>query len=274
MSDKRLSSRGYALRIIDTIADGMTGPARKNPMRTLFKAQKKQKQSTVDIVIGSIRELLLARKLVPGQRIPSESEISNGLGVSRGSVREAMKILAAFGVVEIRVGDGTYIPSEPKAALIDPLLFSFLLYNPNIEEVMEFRLLLELDVVELIIAHKNKNSQEREALAENLAQLIQMRSANASAEEFARNDMEFHRLLGCAACNKLTQRIYDFALDYLEHTIYETHNSQFNGANSYEVHRRILDAIETNNLEVAAGAIQHSVDVWRDLQHSQPVPQP
>ena len=232
-------------------------------MRGLFKSQKKQ--STVDIVINSIRQLLLTKKLLPGQKIPSENEICDGLGVSRGSVREAMKILAAFGIVEIKVGDGTYIPTEPKPAIIDPLLFSFLIHDPDIQEVTEFRQLIELDIIELIMVHKEKNAAERALIEENLAQLEELRRNRAPVEAFAENDMEFHRLLGRAACNKLTQRIYEFALDFLENTIKETHHHQEYGAVSYEVHRQIVAAIRQNSLEVAQQAIYYSVDVWRNL---------
>ncbi len=233
-------------------------------MASLFKAHKKQ--STVDIVIMSIRQLLLEKKLVPGQKIPSENEICEGLDVSRGSVREAMKILAAFGVVEIKVGDGTYIPAEPKPALIDPLLFSFLIYDPETQDVMEFRRLIELDVIELIIANKDKNARERQLIQEKYEELQTLRVSKAGPEILAKNDIEFHRLLGEAACNKLIKRIYDFALDYLEHTIVDTHRTQDNGEAATEVHTRILAAINENNLDVAEGAVNHSVRVWRKLQ--------
>lgn len=238
-------------------------------MRNLFKTHKKQ--STVDVVIESIRQLLVAKKLVPGQRIPSENEICEGLGVSRGSVREAMKILAAFGVVEIKVGDGTYIPPEPRPALIDPLLFNFLIYNPEIQDVMEFRRLLELDIIELVIEHKSKNAHERELLHDNFQTLERLQRENAGPAALAKNDLEFHRLLGQASCNKLTKRIYDFALDYLENTISDTHHTQDNGAAAYEVHGRILAAIDQNDLEVAKGAVTHSVRVWRKLQPEEAV---
>lgn len=233
-------------------------------MKNLFKAQKKE--STVDIILNSFRQLLLDKKLVPGQKVPSESEICEGLAVSRGSVREAMKILAAFGVVEIKVGDGTYIPSEPRPALIDPLLFSFLIYNPDIQDVQEFRYLLELDVIELIIKHKDKNSRERKLLHENLEEFERCQKEQAGPETLARLDMNFHRLLGQASCNKLSRRIYDFALDYLENTIMDTHRIQENGAAAYESHKLILDAIDRNNLEVAQVAVNHAVHTWRLLQ--------
>lgn len=239
-------------------------------MRGLFKQQKKE--STVDIVINSFRSLLLSKKLLPGQKVPSESEISDGLGVSRGSVREAMKILSAFGVVEIKVGDGTYIPMEPKPAIIDPLLFSMLVHNPDIQELTEFRTLLELDIIELIIVNKDRNREERRALEVNLEQLQQLRRRKTGVDSLSANDMEFHRIMGRACRNKLLQRIYDFALDYLEHTIKDTHLWQENGSHSYEVHRQIIEAIQTNDFELAKRAIHYSVNVWRELQDAKETP--
>ncbi|MFQ7553011.1 MAG: FadR/GntR family transcriptional regulator [Blautia marasmi] len=93
-------------------------------MSNLFEASKRE--SAVDIVVNSIKQLLMERRLKPGDKLPNELEISEGLGVSRGSVREAMKILSAFGLVDIRVGNGTYVCETPGNELIDSLLFSFL----------------------------------------------------------------------------------------------------------------------------------------------------
>ncbi len=228
---------------------------------SLFKAQKKR--STVDVVIDSIRQLLLTRKLLPGQRIPSENEICDGLGVSRGSVREAMKILAAFGVVEIKVGDGTYIPSEPKPAIMNPLLFSFLLQNPNIEEVTEFRRFLELDVVELIILNRDRNQRERAMLEENLRQYRRLVADGADVDELLEADLEFHRIMGQASCNKLIQRIYDFAFEYLEPSIRET--KHFDDM-TVKIHAQILESIQKNDLAVAHGAVDFAIDYWRSRQ--------
>lgn len=230
----------------------------------LFEKQKKK--TTVDVVIESIWQLLLTKKLRPGQKMPSEGEIAEGLGVSRGSVREAMKILSAFGIVEIKVGDGTYIPAEPKSATIEPLLFNFLLYNPDLKELSEFRRLIEMDVIDLIIRHKEDNQEERQLLEENLAELQALKSARADADAYAKNDMAFHRLLGRACCNRLTQRVYDFVLDYFENSIRSTHYNQVRGTVAYEVHTCIIDAIRANDLEVARAAIARSVEIWQDLQ--------
>ena len=65
----------------------------------LFRANKRE--SAVDLVVNNIKQLLIEKKLKPGDRLPSELEISEGMNVSRGSVREAMKILSAFGLVDL-----------------------------------------------------------------------------------------------------------------------------------------------------------------------------
>ena len=132
----------------------------------LFKKDKRE--SAVDIVVNNIKQLLIERKLKPGDRLPSELEISEGMGVSRGSVREAMKILTAFGLVDIRVGNGTYICDTPGTKLMDSLLFSFFIANPDTKNLYELRKALEIDVLQLILAHYDENEDDRIALEENL----------------------------------------------------------------------------------------------------------
>ena len=70
---------------------------------SIFYEKASKRESAVDIVVNNIKQLLIDRRLKPGDKLPSELEISEGLGVSRGSVREAMKILSAFGLIDIRV---------------------------------------------------------------------------------------------------------------------------------------------------------------------------
>ena len=102
-------------------------------MSNLFQATKRE--SAVDIVVNSIKQLLMDKKLLPGDKLPNELEISEGLGVSRGSVREAMKILSAFGLVDIRVGNGTYVSESPDSNLLDSLLFTYFVTNPDVNNL-------------------------------------------------------------------------------------------------------------------------------------------
>lgn len=233
-------------------------------MEKLFTNYKRK--STTEIVIDEIKKLLVEKKLLPGQKIPSEAQISEGLGVSRGSVREAMKVLNAYGVVDIKPGDGTYIAHYSKGSSVNPLLFDFLLYGPDIHELAEFRDAIELTVVALIIKNSNKNEKEREEIYKNLENLKHMIESEADLEAFVENDLEFHSLLGKASCNHMLQKVYEFVLDIYAPTIRATHINQHKGELSYSAHTHIVDAIKQNNLYIAKEAINHSVNVWETLQ--------
>ena len=135
----------------------------------LFRASKRE--SAVDVVVNNLKQLLMEGKLRPGDRLPNELEISEGMGVSRGSVREAMKILSAFGLIDIRVGNGTFVSETPGNKLMDSLLFSFFVNNPDIQNLYELRQIIEIDILELTLKHYDKNEKERRALKKNLQAL-------------------------------------------------------------------------------------------------------
>ena len=93
----------------------------------LERVEGKRHESAVDFVVKTFRDKLEKKELRPGDRIPNETELSEMLSVSRGSVREAMKVLSALGVIDIQRGNGTFISQPDSFSNMDPLLFSFLL---------------------------------------------------------------------------------------------------------------------------------------------------
>ncbi|MGP8311710.1 FadR/GntR family transcriptional regulator [Enterocloster aldenensis] len=173
-------------------------------MYDLLTASKRE--SAVDIVINDIKQSLINRRLLPGDRLPNELEIAEGLGVSRGSVREAMKTLSAFGLVDIKVGNGTFVCGTSANKLIESLLFTFFITNPDMDSLYEFRHIFELDILEMILKHYNQNIEERAALEKKLSQLRNLIDNEASADQIMENDIEFHQLLGNACHNSMAIR--------------------------------------------------------------------
>lgn len=184
----------------------------------------------------------------------------------RGSVREAMKILSAYGLIDVKVGDGTYIASSLRSGMIEPLLFSFLLSDTDYAELAEFRKYIELDIAELIIAHRGENEKYITLLQANVAYILQLQKEHAPVEAFVENDMEFHRWYGKASCNYLIESVYKFIMDFFSHSIASTHRIQDPGTKSYECHASILDAIEKCDPSIAKKSIEFTVDVWKELQ--------
>ena len=232
-------------------------------VQKLFKANKRE--SAVDIVVNNIKHLLMERKLKPGDRLPSESEISEGMGVSRGSVREAMKILSAFGLVDVKVGNGTYVCEKPGSTLMDSLLLSFFVTNPDPEKLYELRQVIEIDVLEMILRHYDENTAERKALRENLNLLQKLIDKNLSLEQLQTIDLEFHHLMGSCTKNVLMERIYSIVLDFMEPTITATLKNQ-HGEITYQEQQKILEVIETQDYDRIHDVITDSVNTWSTRQ--------
>ena len=228
-------------------------------VQELFRANKRE--STVDIVVNNFKKLLIEQKLKPGDRLPNEVEISEAMNVSRGSVREALRILTAFGLVESRVGTGTYICQKPGRTLADSLLFSFFVNNPNIGKLYEFRRLIEIDILESVLDHYDENEEERRMLEENVDELKELLTKNPDTDWLRENDISFHCLMGICTKNVLMERIYGIVIDFMEASIAETLKNQ-HGEIVYKEHMQILEVIRTRDYSRIEEVITSSVDTW------------
>src|SRR5665647_750365 len=83
-------------------------------------------KSVVNQVLDKFKEALIYKELKPGDRLPSESELSSNLGVGKSSIREAIKMLQVVGVVESRQGEGTFICNILKNDSLNPLVFQLI----------------------------------------------------------------------------------------------------------------------------------------------------
>lgn len=231
--------------------------------KKLFQMNYKR-ESAVDLVINNIKQLLLEGKLKPGDRLPSELELSEGFGVSRGSIREAMKILSAFGLIDIRVGNGTYICEAPSDSLMDSVLFTFFVTNPNVENLYELRYMIEVDVMELILKHYDQNETERIELKNNVASLEILMKNKPSAAQLTESEFSFHRIMGQCTKNPLLARIYDVILKFIAASVSSTHQNQ-NGEYIYKNHKAIIDLIDQKDYAKIQPVIKASVQTWVDL---------
>jgi DNA-binding FadR family transcriptional regulator len=105
---------------------------------------------------AQIKELILTRNLRPGDALPTETELGGLLGVSRSSLREAVRTLATLGIVEVRHGHGTYVGAMSLDALVETLVFRGALEPGDdlraLREIIEIRQALDLAMAERIAA--------------------------------------------------------------------------------------------------------------------------
>lgn len=105
--------------------------------------KKTPRKSLSRQVMDSIQELIVSRDLQPGDALPTEKQIAEELGVSKSSVREAVKMLEALGIVEIRRGLCTVISENPEQGYLNVILSHFYLQSGRPEELREFRRTIE-----------------------------------------------------------------------------------------------------------------------------------
>ena len=91
------------------------------------KANKSSVPSAVQQTINYLTGAIMRREYTPGSKIPTENDLADLVGVSRNTVREAVKILVFMGVLEIRRPEGTFVCSGFSNSLIDPMLYGIIL---------------------------------------------------------------------------------------------------------------------------------------------------
>lgn len=149
-------------------------------------------------IVAQISDLIRQGKLTPGDRLPAERELVNTFGVSRVTVRDALRVLEVMGLVEIRVGSaGGAFVTTPSPDVIGETLSNLLVmrsFTP--EQIAEVRLVIELGIFDLVVERITD---------EDLAELRQMcadsKQRLKSGEYDTHLSMEFHRRLAGAAHN-------------------------------------------------------------------------
>lgn len=214
-------------------------------MKDSFETIKSKKRRTaVEVVIDGIKDLLIHKKIKAGDLLPNENEISELLQVSRGSTREAFKILNAYGVIDIRRGDGTYVSDGPNQNMFTPLLFQILVKNRDFSELIEVRQLLENGLLGLAIKHGTDEDMLNIKAACDAFEIAILRDGASPAE--CRNlDIALHTQIAIAAHNSIVQEIYSFVMELFEPSMAPSN------AGVVESHRGMVNAICDHDIDEA-----------------------
>jgi GntR family transcriptional repressor for pyruvate dehydrogenase complex len=158
--------------------------------------------SVTSKAIESIREMIRSGDLSPGDQLPPEQELAERLGVSRGSLREAVRALTQINVLDVRRGDGTYVTSLAPGELLSGMVFAMeLLQSQGLEEVLEVRRLL-LPPAAALAAQRVTEEQ----LAQMHAVVDQLERAT-EPDEIADLHRRFQALVGDATGNETLSSI-------------------------------------------------------------------
>lgn len=222
-------------------------------MTNIFKPIRPKKIS--EEIVSQIKDLITSGELKPGSRIPSERELAQMLGVSRPSVREAIMVLDAMGLLEARQGGGTYVRSLTAGVLNDPLT-TMVEENPGLlHALVEVR--MGLETWSCYLAAKRATPLEVEKMGELLATMkVQAVRGGWDAEV----DAQFHYAITSAAHNTLQMHVLNTIHSLFHKTIQvaltEFYRKEGMVQRLLEQHRAIYQAIAAGQPEQARQAMQ------------------
>jgi GntR family transcriptional repressor for pyruvate dehydrogenase complex len=207
--------------------------------------------SVTDEAIEQIRGLVASGEWGPGTRLPREADLAKQLGLSRNSLREAVRALSLARVLEVRQGDGTYVSSLEPGELLEPTLSAtHLLQGRTVLELFEVRRMLEPEAAAMAAQRA-----DADVIAALRHQLDRMVAAGDRADDLVEADAAFHDVIARAPGNGVLQAL----LRSLSTNTVRTrlwHGIADRGALDLarEEHARIYEAIAAGDTDLARAA--------------------
>ncbi len=211
--------------------------------------------SVTDEAILQIKSMIISGELRPGDRLPPEKELSERLDLSRSSLREAVKALGMFRVLDVRRGDGTYVTSLKPALLSEALSFVVDLHQDDtVLQLMEVRRILEAATTRMAAARVTEH--DLIALREEVSV-----DADIDVEQLVEHDLRFHALIARAAGNDYLASLLDgLSPGIVRARTWRALTEADAVARTIAEHRAILTALEAGRADVAESAMIVHID--------------
>lgn len=219
-----------------------------------------------EAVIEQIREMINNGDFPPGTRLPTERELANTFGVGRPAVREALKILDAVGLLEIRPGSGIYVREQKAAEDAQSMALSLMVGMSDLISLLELRKVLEVGTVRL--AAERATDADMEFLKETHSRLeIQVKNEKLGAAE----DYLFHYGVALATHNQSIIKVFSAIRDLYGDAMIRSRSQSLQMPGRPQAilkeHEKILTAISEHNPDKAAHYMQvHLENVERKIK--------
>ena len=197
-------------------------------------------------VAAQIEEMVVSGRLAQGRQLPSERRLAELLGVSRGSVREAITELEVKGLVTRRPGSGTHIQAHSHSLFTRPIVSGVGLSDRETTELLDLR-----ETVEPGIAARAAERATEEDIEEIRELAEAFETTGVDVERRIELDAQFHQAIARATHNSLVAGLVERFMHALDATRRRTAQSEARWRTSKAAHRRILDAIAARDPNVA-----------------------
>lgn len=213
-----------------------------------------------------IEDAIRQKKLEPGQKLPSEKELCIMFGVSRTALREALRMLSARGLLNVRKGDGVYVNTFSSIHASRPMsLYLELQFDKDyIMHLVHVRQMIEPHIAKL--AAKNRTDDDLKKFEFNLEKFI---DRDQDSQEIARLDVEFHMTIAHASGNPLIPLIMDPLFSMLPKikALIVSHLKKVKSDNAPIYHQKIFNMIKIQDESGAFDAMKAHLEIAERDSH-------
>jgi GntR family transcriptional repressor for pyruvate dehydrogenase complex len=157
-----------------------------------------------DEAIEKIKEMITSGRVRPGEKLPREADLAAELGLSRNSLREAVKALSLINVLDVRQGDGTYATSLAPSLLLEALSFIVDFHRDDtVLEFLEVRRILEPGATALAALRMSDEDKTK------LGDVLDSVAVDSPVEDFVAADLEFHKKIAIGSGNSVLASLVD-----------------------------------------------------------------
>lgn len=229
-----------------------------------FETRKlKRPQLLYQAVQDEVKSYIIEHALVPGDALPPETELAEQLGVSRNSVREAVKSLETLGIVEARTGAGLFVRNFSFDPIIENLAYGLMFDLTGLADILEVRFHLEHSMIDQAVAAVTVGQ-----LQQLKAILQRMHAAIERNEAYTEEDRLFHSTLWINVNNRTVGKIIDvFWMVFDQACQHADIPSNPDQQEVYQWHVDIVEALERDDVEGARVAMmRHYGNIQKHLE--------
>ncbi len=227
------------------------------------KLKKIAVETTVDAIVHQVITNIINGTFQPGERIPTEAELAAALGVGRNSVREAIKILSAYGILEIRRADGTFVCSDFSPRMLDPMVYGIIL-SRNAADLVEVRKAVE--TYSYYLASRKATEDDIRRLSDALDRYIaEISKEPCDYRAVSDLDAAFHNTLCSCGHNQILLKINEIVCLLLYESRLQTIRIMIERGDRdflINVHRKSFDVVRNHSIDLIEHLVDESIMNW------------
>ena len=207
-------------------------------------------------VVNSIKYKIQSGELKTGDKLPKEADMAREIGVGRSSLREGIKILTAYGVVESRQGEGTFIVDSTAKNFFE--FMGFFSSRENMVYFLELRRVIEIGN---IVTVYDKIPEELIAVLQKKVDIL---VENRHVEDYVEADRDFHNLLISYNKNPMIIQINNMIASLREDLLFKLFCNHEIVYDAHKAHTKILEGIKKRDLSLCLAAVAAHIDTTVD----------